>query len=33
VEGNRLRLLWAPVGPGWPDDGVSWEEANSAAAT
>jgi hypothetical protein len=27
VEGNGVRLTWAPKGPGWPDRGVSWEEA------
>jgi hypothetical protein len=28
VEGNGVRLIWAPAGPGWPDDGVDWAEAN-----
>jgi hypothetical protein len=28
VEGNGVNLTWAPRGPGWPDKGVSWEEAN-----
>jgi len=27
VEGNGITLAWAPRGPGWPDRGVSWEEA------
>jgi len=27
VEGNSLRLEWAPQGPGWPDEGVNWKEA------
>lgn len=27
VEGNGVTLAWAPKGPGWPDKGVSWEEA------
>jgi len=27
VEGNGVTLAWAPRGPGWPDRGVSWEEA------
>ena len=27
VQGNGVKLLWAPKGPGWPDDGVSWHEA------
>jgi len=24
---NGVDLIWAPRGPGWPDDGTSWEEA------
>lgn len=27
VEGHGVSLAWAPRGPGWPDEGVSWEEA------
>jgi len=27
VEGNGVRLTWAPAGPGWPTSGVSLEEA------
>lgn len=27
VEGNGITLCWAPRGPGWPDRGVTWEEA------
>jgi len=27
IEGNGVRLIWAPQGPGWPDKGVSWAEA------
>jgi hypothetical protein len=27
VEGNGVTLFWAPKGPGWPDKGTSWEEA------
>lgn len=27
IEGNGVRLEWAPAGPGWPDHGVSWIEA------
>jgi hypothetical protein len=27
VEGNGVTLFWAPRGPGWPDKGTSWEEA------
>jgi lipid-binding SYLF domain-containing protein len=27
VEGNGVTLLWAPKGPGWPDHGMTWDEA------
>lgn len=27
VQGNGLTLTWAPRGPGWPDQGTSWDEA------
>ena len=27
VEGNSVTLAWAPEGPGWPDGGVTWEQA------
>lgn len=27
VEGNGVTLVWAPRGPGWPDKGTSWEDA------
>ncbi len=27
VEGNGVTLVWAPVGPGWPDEGIEWDEA------
>ena len=27
VEGNDVTLAWAPRGPGWPEGGVSWDEA------
>lgn len=27
VEGNGVRLTWAPEGPGWPRVGVDWYEA------
>jgi hypothetical protein len=27
VVGNGVNLIWAPEGPGWPRDGVPWEEA------
>jgi hypothetical protein len=29
VEGNGVRLIWAPDGPGWPRAGTDWYEANS----
>jgi hypothetical protein len=27
VEGNGMRLVWAPAGPGWPNRSVNWEKA------
>lgn len=27
VQGNGLILTWAPRGPSWPDQGISWDEA------
>jgi len=27
VEGNGVRLIWAPAGPGWPNHSVDWEKA------
>ena len=27
VQGNGVTLVWAPRGPGWPDQGISWDEA------
>ncbi len=27
ITGNGVELTWAPKGPGWPDDGTSWEDA------
>jgi hypothetical protein len=27
VEGNDVTLAWAPRGPGWPDEGMTWDEA------
>jgi len=27
VEGNGVKLIWAPDGPGWPRQGASWHEA------
>jgi hypothetical protein len=29
VEGNGVRLSWAPDGPGWPRTGTDWSEAAS----
>lgn len=29
IRGNGIELIWAPRGPGWPDKGVSWYEADS----
>jgi hypothetical protein len=28
IQGNGVSLTWAPQGPGWPREGVSWHEAN-----
>jgi hypothetical protein len=27
VEGNGVKLMWAPLGPGWPTTGASYEQA------
>ena len=27
VEGNGVTLVWAPEGPGWPREGIKWDEA------
>jgi hypothetical protein len=27
TKANGVDLIWAPAGPGWPDRGVSWDEA------
>jgi hypothetical protein len=32
IEGNDLNLIWAPQGPGWPDNGTSWYEAKRICA-
>ncbi len=29
IESNGVALVWAPRGPGWPDEGVNWYEADS----
>jgi hypothetical protein len=31
LAGNGADLVWAPAGPGWPDDGVPWSEAQRRA--
>jgi hypothetical protein len=31
IDGNGVRLVWAPSGPGWPSNGVSWFDAVTAA--
>jgi len=32
VEGNGVALVWAPQGPGWPESGVSWNQATENCA-
>lgn len=32
IQGEGVSLMWAPKGPGWPDDGVSWQQAKEYAA-
>ncbi len=27
IHGNQVQLIWAPVGPGWTDNGTTWDEA------
>jgi hypothetical protein len=27
IEGNGVKLMWAPIGPGWPTTGTSYQEA------
>jgi hypothetical protein len=27
VQGNGVKLIWAPAGPGWPRTGTDWDEA------
>jgi hypothetical protein len=29
IQGNEIGLVWAPDGPGWPKDGMSWFDADS----
>jgi hypothetical protein len=30
VQGNGVNLIWAPEGPGWPQEGMNWDEAQRA---
>ncbi len=32
VDGNGVRLMWAPEGPGWPDKGTAWHDAKRICA-
>ena len=32
VQGNGLRLIWAPDGPGWPREGADWAQAQRVCA-
>jgi hypothetical protein len=32
IEGNGVTLIWAPQGPGWPDNGTSWYDAKRICA-
>jgi hypothetical protein len=32
IDGNGVRLRWAPAGPGWATDGVTWQQANLRCA-
>lgn len=32
IEGNGVKLIWAPQGPGWPDKGTSWYDAKRICA-
>ncbi len=27
INGNGVELVWAPAGPGWPDNGITWHDA------
>jgi hypothetical protein len=29
IEQNNISLVWAPQGPGWPNDGTNWFKADS----
>jgi hypothetical protein len=32
IKGNGVELIWAPQGPGWPDNGTTWYEAKRICA-
>ena len=32
IKGNGVELIWAPQGPGWPDSGTNWYDANKICA-
>ncbi len=32
IPGNGLTLVWAPQGPGWPEEGTSWNTATDHCA-
>jgi hypothetical protein len=32
IKGNGIELLWAPKGPGWPDNGTTWHDAKKICA-
>ncbi len=32
IAGNGVTLVWAPEGPGWPENGVSWNQAMQSCA-
>ena len=29
IEQNGISIYWAPIGPGWPSEGLNWHEADS----
>jgi hypothetical protein len=32
IKGNGVDLIWAPQGPGWPDNGTNWANAKNICA-
>ncbi len=30
IQGNGVRLAWAPQGPGWPEEVATWDQARNA---